>query len=416
MPDTPESWDDVGCLRLQVDCFSQSLEDVRLDVSELQKLKSQIVLIREDDQQRKKENCQLKVCVITSAVLFGCVLCLIGCAVALYVFTTHPGSAPRWIPRPSDEAWNAHLDNSNAVEETMPVAVAQANHDKTTGIPSSHQLKQQSESDAFATLLHEADHIDRRVEEPKLALELEVRRSQHRQPSTNTGGRIQRAAKTLEEDSKDATESSSESKNMVDVDAAGSRSLAVGEKREAIKETQDEPSSPVDPDMRALPGLPFQMLSWGHSEASEEVLKQAQHGLFWVCFPPSILEQNVKRYAPVFNEVAHSQKWQTHPFVYLDTRSLNFYHEHFCDDMEKTTFVMQKASDAISNNKHASSQQGRIPNDFSVEWFVPTGANPQWFRREFRPDQVIHASLVEEFLNDVHSGKLLEIIPAKGDL
>lgn len=150
--------------------------------------------------------------------------------------------------------------------------------------------------------------------------------------------------------------------------------------------------------MRGLPPLPFQMMS-------NKVLQRSIHGVFWVCFPPKTLKQSVKKYASVFNEVASSPRWKIYPFCYLDTRDLdNKYKQHLCDDISKITFVMEKSSAVASGNKHSTRPQHGT--DFLSSWK---------FKRVFGPDQTIKASLVEDFLNDVHTGKLPEVM-ASGDL
>jgi hypothetical protein len=83
MTATPEVWDDVGGLRLQVDCMSQKVDEVEkglaafhgLTDSQLQKLKDEILLIHADGQrEQNKERCQMKVCIIIISVLLGCAL------------------------------------------------------------------------------------------------------------------------------------------------------------------------------------------------------------------------------------------------------------------------------------------------------------------------------------------------------
>merc|ERR1719265_2540641 len=102
--------------------------------------------------------------------------------------------------------------------------------------------------------------------------------------------------------------------------------------------------------MSALPPLAFQLFLPGkkapNKAALEEIIQRSSHGLFWVCFPPSSLEQNIKMYAPVFNEVARSKEWRMYPFVYLDTRVLKRYGDHHCDDDDQITFVMERRSDS----------------------------------------------------------------------
>eukprot|EP00746_Dinoflagellata_sp_MGD_P149466 gnl/MRDRNA2_/MRDRNA2_81491_c0_seq3.p1 gnl/MRDRNA2_/MRDRNA2_81491_c0~~gnl/MRDRNA2_/MRDRNA2_81491_c0_seq3.p1 ORF type:complete len:500 (-),score=114.29 gnl/MRDRNA2_/MRDRNA2_81491_c0_seq3:44-1543(-) len=499
MTTTPESWDDVGCLRLQVNCISQNVEDVQLHVSQLQKLSDQLVLAQEQEkkkercreQEQKKERCHMKIFIVATAGLFGCLLAMMACVLVL-LYTIYAGSAPRLTQSLSDEVWKPYVGDFKASEATTlmgndvrngqqlrqngAVAVLEAakellaerdNLDEmlqaTKKLLAEHQHLARENTDErtekTVTMLKHWDEARKAtaanpsyswtvVEEKELGSnqthEPETRSAHHPRSSADAGGRIQTAANSLDDDPQGVREDAQDTRGndfnereghddgeqtreepgnkkslspSIDLSAAASVP-AEGEKLEAIEATQDKPSAkpkaPTDKaqsptiksksptskakpptakakpkakhDMRALPPLPFQLLGWAHSEASNEVLKRARHGMVWVCFPANAFEQSVKTYAPVFNEVARSQKWRMYPFVYPDTRQMERYSEHFCDDVKKITFVMEKWSDVS-----------------------------EVFRRVFEPDQVIQASLVEEFLNDVHSGKLPEI-SAKGDL
>ena len=100
---------------------------------------------------------------------------------------------------------------------------------------------------------------------------------------------------------------------------------------------------------------------------TDNLLKQGGHAVFYVCFPPGSLAHKVKKYAPIFNEVARSHK-RTVSFCYLDTRkNLNeLYEEHFCDDVTKTTFVFEKSrNDVVSDNKPVPGSQSEVPKDLS---------------------------------------------------
>jgi hypothetical protein len=359
MTATPESWDDVGCLRLQVDCVSQKVENdvgcLRLQVDcvsdkvenfqlQFQKLSDQLALARQQEQ--KKERCEVKVCIIFAAVLFGCVLALLACGLALWLYMTFGGSESRMIQRLSDEVWTMHVDEFKASGAT------------TLAIRDAHKPKQKPVTDAV-TKLKELLAEQRRLEEAEKA--------------------------TKEKYSTDTKEL---------VDSTTTKTFE-------------------DHEMTTLPPLRFQMWSvQSNLKASTEVLKRARRGMFWVCFPATDLKQFVKTYTPVFNNVAHSQTWRMYPFVYLDTRKIETYYEHFCDDISKVTFVMEKRSEVIADNKNTSS---RIAPG-NMKWVKSETRNPMWFRRVFEPDQVIQAPLVEEFLHDVHSGKLPEMRIAKGDL
>lgn len=145
------------------------------------------------------------------------------------------------------------------------------------------------------------------------------------------------------------------------------------------------------------------------------------HGVFYVCFPATALEQYVKKHAQVFLEVARSRKWNVYPFCWLNEVDA----EHFCDDTTKITFVLEKSrSDPISMqigvDAHSNSPRDQIPSqnsfndcfnlyDQEEKWF--NIEDPVWNRRLFSPEQDISPSLIENFLVDVHSGKLQEVKP-----
>jgi hypothetical protein len=183
-----------------------------------------------------------------------------------------------------------------------------------------------------------------------------------------------------------------------------------------IQEANMKPAEPKP--TKGAPGnnlspLPFQMLPW-QSDVSQEVLrmqevvKRSAEGTFWVCFPPSTQEQSVEKYAQVFNTVASGQKWKKYPFVWLNTHVLNArYEDHFCDDIEKVTFVIEKKGSRIVDPD--SKPESAISTHLGFE-------SPVWFRRVFPSDQHIQVSLVEEFLNDVESGKVPELRLPKRDL
>lgn len=312
--------------------------------------------------------------------------------------------------------------------------------------------------------------MERKEQEAKQTPQLDVQRTIHAQSSTDSEGRAQRVAKSTEEDAQDAREDAEDAKDK-DSDEGedhenGERPREEAssldqrkrdmpaERREPIKVTQDQPSSltatismlmATQDHLKALPpdhlmatqeevldhlkASPFQIMS-------NKVLKWFSFGVFWVCFPSNARARSKKKYAPVFIEVARSQKWPVYPFCHLDvTHTLDgtskgtelFYEDHFCDDVDKITFVMQmeKRGDGVSNSKHASSPHGETPilsqfgecSDAMIEspaWFIMD--SPAWFKRTFPPDQDIQASLVEEFLNDVYSSKVQEVTPPKRDL
>jgi len=255
--------------------------------------------------------------------------------------------------------------------------------------------------------------------EQQQAPDFETQSAQRPQSSTETERRTQRKGNRRVEDPKHAQEDAKDSrgKNLIFSDEEEDhddgkqfteelghqkRLPAGGERQEAFNAGQGEPSS-ADGKMD-LPPLPFQMLD-GSDPNYQEVMKRSGYGVFWVCFPSNAIQSYVNKYAPIFNKVASSRKWRMYPFVYLDTTSLNKkYNHHFCNDVAKITFVMEKTNEAVSDNQQ-------------VTYFLSDKRHPEsYFRQEYPPDQDITTSAVEEFLDNVHSGKLQKIDFTKGDL
>jgi len=264
-----------------------------------------------------------------------------------------------------------------------------------------------------------------RESEPKLTPELEVQSAQLPRASVDAEGRTQRVInedpESARADAEDAEDRDSDEREdhedlwnkPIDVGVV-TEDPAEGERRESIKAALDKTSPFTDHNMRTSPPLPYQ-----------------SHGVVWVCFPAGTFQHDVEKYAPVFTEIARSQRWMVYPFCFVDTRKLedDEYGEHFCDNVKKLTFVMEKStSTPVSEVEDMYSSTSYIPAqtrfdecrhymETSPEYFRPIKTSKQSVhRRTFQPDQDIQASVVEDFLNDVHSGKLPEVSPAKGDL
>lgn len=380
MTTTPESWDDVGCLRLQVDCISQKVENVQrglatfegLSPLEFQKLRDEVALIH------ARERCQLKVCGIASVFLLSCILVVL-------LFIAHSKEAPSLTQRPSGEASIAHLANFSFVnfqapEATILVPGAEKEKDKQSSVgdiskPRGLQKpvddaavmgKPEKEMIADVGLQKPVNNADvARKAEKERAWKLDAAREQHDFAERE----VQRLIK------------------MIEV-------------------THDKPSPLSD-----------------HSN----LLTKSPRGLFWVCFPKSVQKQYVEKYASVFNEVAASRKWNVFPFCWLNHEILSPYghDEHLCNDVEKTTFVVEMENAHDSDSKHASSQIPS-PSKISFRNCEDVGLeSPSWlqfdsssvrFRETLPADQDIQASLVDKFLNDAYSGKLPKIMRMKRDL
>eukprot|EP00746_Dinoflagellata_sp_MGD_P017908 gnl/MRDRNA2_/MRDRNA2_141389_c0_seq1.p1 gnl/MRDRNA2_/MRDRNA2_141389_c0~~gnl/MRDRNA2_/MRDRNA2_141389_c0_seq1.p1 ORF type:complete len:399 (-),score=68.03 gnl/MRDRNA2_/MRDRNA2_141389_c0_seq1:126-1322(-) len=396
MTETPESWDDVGSLRLKVDSVSQK---VGLNDWQLQKLRDEMMRIHAQEQeQKKKERFQMKACFVTSiiaAVLFGCVL-------TLQIVMIWSGSAPKSSQGLLHEAWKPHLEDFKASEVTNITLL----------------------------LTHTAT--------PRL----EVQSALHLQSSADAKGRIQMVTQNTEnifedlqdkdaddaEDHEDVEQSRDQpgKKNRwsptIDLRPSLPGDPTEGETHASINATQDKPSSLADHMWPSFASLPFKIMG----DKTEEKHSADSHAVFYVCFPPLTFEQNVKKYARVFKEVARRQKPMAYTFCYMDTRVIDIDDDRFCYDLEKISFVLEKSS-------------GESPSDFQFHecsevyseyithtlmkstqldslrpWFSNHASGS--FRRTFPQDQEIQVSLIEEFLHDVHSGKLEEALPPKRDL
>lgn len=375
MTTTPEPWDDVGCLRLQVNCISQKVEDVQkgltafhgLNDAQLKKLSYEVALIHAQDQEQRSGRWQLKACGIATPLLLGCVLALLACVFALQMFMIYTGLGPRLTQRLSDEAWRAPPDDLTfSLGESAERHLGETNATK--------RLTSWTGGDDNQPLL-----------EAFQTLQSEVQNDQHPHISSDTDGVAESVNISYAEDSGEVEGDNHDVNDL---------------------HTEGVIASSSDPQEVG-----------GH--------ERLPHGVFWVCFPSSSLDQNVKKYAQVFGEVAH-RKSMVYPFCHLDTRKSNS-DELLCDDVSKITFVLEKemttnvASDStpsqVSREEHIERSSFRDCLDAWMDfpsWF--TFKSSARFRRVFSADQDIQASLVDQFLDDVYSGKLQEAVPTKRDL
>lgn len=284
----------------------------------------------------------------------------------------------------SVEKWEMHLKDFKASVATTLMPVFQAHKDKKRNIRMGQELKQKPGEDVAVKQEAEEEFWQK----AKAAVLAEHQHLEGENPHDRTLSK-RKWHKEWEELWKDADKKFPH-KNLsatIDLGAAAPKNVP-----------HEEHSSLVDP-------LPFQMMN-------TEVLERTDRGVFWVCFPPEILEQSIRKYASVFNEVARSPKWRVYPFSYLDTKYLNQkYDVHFCNDLTKITFVLEKKSDHPS--KHSSGPRDGTSADSLTDMLVE---QPAWFTRTLPSDQDIQESVVENFLEDVHSGKLQESRPPKRDL
>lgn len=422
MTSTPESWDDVGCLRLKVDSISQRVEDVHkgqhlqaasndLTVLQLQAVTQEL---KAELAEQKKEACRMKVCVVITLVLFACVLAFQACTIH-GEFSTGL-TRQRMINNPED----LRGPQSRALVSTTLVSAEQANKDKKVRNdlqPKQNQVTQDDEKQ----LLGEESSLKmddktkqamsgrKRWKEAQTAAKDENKKNKHlgeemQKPSASWNMMEQQEPEAKRTPALEVLGSSIDSEGRPQIGAKSAQGDPL-DGRESAKDAEDEDSEegedsedgyqPTDEPRDKV--MPFQIMK---PETASELLKWSRHGVFWVCFPPNALEELVKKYTSVFNEVARSQKWRMYPFCYLDTSRLGFYTDHFCDDIKKITFVLEM-NEAV---------------DFGRKAEPPAWITSIFFKRTFQPDQEIKTSLIDQFLADIHSGALPEIQTFKGDL
>lgn len=378
MTATPESWDDVGSLRLQVECMHQKFG---INDSELQKLREKIELIDAEGQEHKRERRRIQVCGILISVFVACVF-------ALQVLVIYNSSASRSTQKLVDEVRKSQADDMNASRLNVLLPAPKRSKNKTWsqkkwGKPGKLSKKKLSNSTKRKTM------EQKEPQESNEKRELDV-----------------------------VTASNME--------ASGSWKSIDGRKTDRLGENIT--SSEATDDKLVLSG--------------GKLLIRSSHAVFYVCFPEGNKEWYVKKYTPVFDEVTRSQTRMVYPFCYIDTtRSLNeVFDEHvkfmvrllhlrleqYCDDINQITFIMEKSkNEKLPSNEHPSNPHGEIPSDSSFqncegqlmqspEWFrIESSA---FFKRVFPAGHTIQATSIEEFIDDVYSGKLREVRPAKRDL
>lgn len=394
MTATPESWDDVGSLRLQVECISKKYG---LNDSDLQKLRDKI---DEQDQEHKKERRQMRIFVILIAVF----LCFVFAVQMEMLYIWGSKSAQK----PVEDVWKTYPVNLESLEEKRFNAVTSLSNrtmDETMN-PSEEEGKNSTNRIAKEwsnlTKLEVVGQKGQIEEDPNSRDELEFRTAQ---PETNV----------------------SEPGAQRVVESFQRASHVIGESAE-LAEGNQEKIAPLE----------------------GKVPLRSTRGVFYVCFPTSAWNEYVEKWTEVFNTFASSQKWTVYPFCYIDTgnvremygedylRTLSdskktktwiskvLHLEEFCDDVDQITFVMETSKSNVALTKGPSSG----PNDESAAQFefehceVLSMQYPKWFRigpsrwfrRAFPQGQGIDASSIDEFISDVYSGKIQTARPVKRDL
>lgn len=435
MTSTPEEWDDVGCLRLEVG----------MNATELQKLRDEVALMHAH---QKKERCQAKVAFI-----------IIVSVVALHIFLTYsPKQSTEETQSKSMHLEEGHQQKDSEQQQTAgfeqrpePPISAEGLVQRfatSTSKDIGEEAKDGGEDAQDTKVMHSSNehgfdgHQLREVQKPKPLPE--VQNTQQPESSTNADGFIQSTVSASTNlfnlngwfdwpMHQGPTEGPKDARRGAGEDADERKNHGAHEQsQEDLKDKESRSSSDLNV---ILPKDTAQSEEQKLTKAMQDnilpVADKFSHGTFWVCFPPSTHKQKVKHYAKIFNEVARRQKRMVYPFCYIDTRFLDAYGESFCDDVNKVTFVLEVDKgkhDAISDSKRSeiSTQSSfddcskalvESPHGKDGDEFLETQfESPAWFRRTFRPDRVIRASLVEEFLNDAFSGKVPEVVPTKGDL
>lgn len=90
MTTTPDSWNDVGCLRLQVECLSKELERIHV-------------------REREERQCT-KICQVVGAVTVVLLVC-VATLHSMMLYNMYHGSAPSLSRKPADDKWPADLRN-----------------------------------------------------------------------------------------------------------------------------------------------------------------------------------------------------------------------------------------------------------------------------------------------------------------
>lgn len=130
MTSTPESWDDVGCLRLQVNSISNEL--ARMHVRE-QDISHELVRMHLREEERKEERRYMKIChfvgIVTAVVLIGVVALQ-----SIVIRSMHSGAASILSQRLADAAFQAHLHNIKDSEANFLMPATQVDNRKNSSV------------------------------------------------------------------------------------------------------------------------------------------------------------------------------------------------------------------------------------------------------------------------------------------
>lgn len=353
MTSTPERWDDVGSLRVQLDYISLQVHDVQkeqagLEVAQLRAVTEKLEAVVHKQQ---KDMCHMKICIVATVI-----------AIFLYV----------------------HLVSLNATSAISNSSLDQQSI-STEGIGG--ELPQQ-------TLL---DHVAP-TKVANFDAELDIVASAVARDSSGV-------QKALEDDIAKAQALSYSSPSSPQERHTGEESKSVvGDERDdgtVMTKSKDNDDGNIETEAFQLPvaALPQQTISSriqlmepvAFQELKSNVLSKRLRGTFWVCFPPQQLVDNVSRYSSVFNAVAN--KWRQYAFVFLDTRMLKEIHDdvHLCAH-GNTTYVLEQDNFAFQDQEQHVTMLG------------------QKFRKVLDPNSSIEINLVNNFLEDVHAGKINEYL------
>lgn len=470
MTSTPESWNDIGSMRIEIGMNSTQVQKLKDEIAllheqqiegqlEVQKLRGAITFFHG---QQSKERCQMKVFFI-----------ILACVLAQHTIVTHfqasPNQSKEETRKPQSARHMADKNRPEPVQMQEPESQRAQHPELSTDTGTEASVERFAEDDAEhpkeagedaqdvkVNDSQAGDHGDQRGEEPKSTPLLEIQSVQHSDASTIES--VAQAPVSVSANLFNSNGAFDRSKHQGGAlkdpkDARGGRNIN-GNSREShavSEQTRDEPGDKKYPSSHGLGvALPEDLVeregqnaSTSTQESTLTLTDKFSHGTFWVCFPPDTSPQKIQTYAKVYRDVARRQKRTIYPFCYINSKHVTLYQDNHCDDVSKIIFVLEvdlRKSDIVLNRIRSA-----IPMQFSFEdfakatlsnyeWFMKTPMltrlenswgvvretrleSPVWFRQRFRRDQVIDASVVEEFLNDAFAGNLQAIYrPDTGDL
>jgi protein disulfide isomerase len=117
----------------------------------------------------------------------------------------------------------------------------------------------------------------------------------------------------------------------------------------------------------------------------EIYMEHAKNGLFWVCFSPTSIQEDLKKFSPEFVKAAKAQSGDQYPFVWLDVAE---FEAHAKEELGCSTFptIVLQRGDLLGDREEAK-----------VEKFLRSFSE--------KPEEM-NAKAVETFFADIKSGAL----------